>query len=478
MAASWAEKYRPTRLQEVLGNPQAVASLRAWADSWKDGAPEKRAVLLHGPPGSGKTSAAHALARDLGWGMVELNASDVRSGPAIQRVAGQGAMHETFSDSGEYFASRDGRRKLIVLDEADNLYERGGEEATVDAVNYSDRGGRRAILETIAKAQQPIVLIANDVYALTRGAGSSFTKNVLDVPFRHLTLPTVIKLLQTVAKAEGVHVDEVVLREVASRAHGDVRSALNDLQALAEGRAEVPGGSGAMFGERNRPETMFNSMAAILKGETGEAARRSVQAVDEPPDFVLAWLDENVAREYRDPEDLAAAYEWLSRADVFLGRVVRRQQYSLWATATDLMTYGVTSAKKQPYRSPPYYQFPGWIRKMGATKGERALQKELLGKISKGLHTGPRTARADLLPFLERMAAADPEFAEHLALRFDLDEDELRSLLRQAPEPYSEKIIQHVAARRENPPAQKEVAAEPEEPPAPKRPAGRSLMEF
>ncbi|MBI2078042.1 MAG: replication factor C large subunit [Euryarchaeota archaeon] len=476
MTASWAEKYRPKSLAEVLGNPQAVAVLRAWAESWHKGVPEKRAALLHGPPGAGKTSAAHALARELGWGLIELNASDVRSGPAIHRVAGQGAMHETFSDSGEYFASREGKRKLIVLDEADNLYERGGEEATVGDVSFSDRGGRRAILETIAQSQQPILLIANDAYALTKGA-SGFARSVLDVPFRHLTLPTIVKALRTVANAEGIQVEDTALREVASHAHGDLRSALNDLQALAEGRRTIEAGAGAPLGERNRPETMFNAIASILKGEAGDVARRNLQALDEPPDFVLAWLDENVPREYRDPHDLAEAYDWLSRADVFLGRVMRRQQYALWGTATDLMAYGVTTAKKQPYPSPPYYQFPGWIRKMGATKGERALQKDLLGKVAKALHTGPRTARADLLPFLSRMAASDPEFAETLALRFDLDEDELRAVLREAPEAYADKIVKHVASRRENPPAQKEVESQGE-PPAAAAPRGRSLMDF
>src|SRR5688572_28853318 len=152
-----------------------------WANAWHEGKPEKKAVLLHGPPGAGKTSVALALANEFGWGIVELNASDVRSGPAIKRIAGAGALHETFSDTGEFFSSAKGKRKLIILDEADNLYERGGESATVGDENFSDRGGRRAILETIAAAQQPIVLIANDASQLTRGASAAFTRHVLAV---------------------------------------------------------------------------------------------------------------------------------------------------------------------------------------------------------------------------------------------------------------------------------------------------------
>ncbi|MEF8882263.1 MAG: AAA family ATPase, partial [Halapricum sp.] len=60
----WTEKYRPSTLAEVRGNDKARDSLREWADTWED---HREAVVLHGSPGVGKTSAAHALASDKGW---------------------------------------------------------------------------------------------------------------------------------------------------------------------------------------------------------------------------------------------------------------------------------------------------------------------------------------------------------------------------------------------------------------------------
>ncbi|MFC6725228.1 AAA family ATPase, partial [Halobium palmae] len=68
----WTEKYRPSTLSEVRGNDSARDEFEEWARSWDD---HRKAVVLHGSPGVGKTSAAHALAADMGWETVELNAS-------------------------------------------------------------------------------------------------------------------------------------------------------------------------------------------------------------------------------------------------------------------------------------------------------------------------------------------------------------------------------------------------------------------
>ncbi|HTX44381.1 MAG TPA: AAA family ATPase, partial [Methanocella sp.] len=136
----WAEKYRPISLSDVIGNDAAVKALKKWAATFGEG---KRAAILYGGPGVGKTSAALALAHDMGWDFIEMNASDQRTKDAINRVAGSASKTGTFEGARE--------RRLIILDEADNLH------------GNADRGGEAAMIGVIRNSDQPIILIANDL---------------------------------------------------------------------------------------------------------------------------------------------------------------------------------------------------------------------------------------------------------------------------------------------------------------------------
>src|SRR5512136_787242 len=158
MQDEWTEKYRPKSLSQIVGNEYAVSSMRRWGESWRRGSPRLKALVLRGEPGIGKTSAALALAKDMGWDFIEMNASDHRNAASIKAVAGAGSANQTFSASGEFLSSSRGKRKLIILDEADNLF------------GHEDSGGAKAIVDTIRESGQPIVLIVNDFYELSRRA--------------------------------------------------------------------------------------------------------------------------------------------------------------------------------------------------------------------------------------------------------------------------------------------------------------------
>ncbi|MHB8585098.1 MAG: replication factor C large subunit, partial [Thermoplasmatota archaeon] len=417
LAAAWTEKHRPHSLADLVGNGPAVADLSAWAQSWLSGPPPKeRACVLAGPPGVGKTSAAHALAHDMGWNVVEMNASDTRNYDAIRRVATPGSLYASFSPTGAFDTKR---LQLVILDEADNLF------------GTEDRGGMRAIVETVREARNPVLLIVNDLYAFQRKA-SGLTGIAHVIKFTRVHKRSIPNALRRIAQTEGIVASPEALNEIAERSGGDLRSALNDFEAVAAGRKVIELQDVEALGKRDEVGDVWALLGKVFYGTNADEARKATWDLDETPDSIALWIDENLPVIYKDPADLLAGYRALARADVFLGRVTRRQQFGLWSYASEMMTAGVAVAK---YEKPQWnrFQFPSWLRKMSATRGTRDLRDGAAAKVGAVTHSSIRAARAEYIPVLRRLLEHDDALAVRVANELELTIEELAFILDDRP---------------------------------------------
>ncbi|WP_457590998.1 replication factor C large subunit [Geoglobus sp.] len=368
----WVEKYRPRTIKEVIADRNVIKNVLTWAEGWKSGVRQKP-LLLAGPPGVGKTSLALALANTMGWEVVELNASDQRSWNIISRIVGEGAFNETISDEGEFLTSREGRLKLIVLDEVDNIHKK------------EDVGGESALLRIIRKKPpQPMILIANEPYNLS----AELRKNTVMITFKRLNKNQIVKVLERICQSEGIRCDREALKLIAENAGGDLRAAINDLQAIAEGR-DVIRPEDVVVGKRTQETDVFKVMQKVFK--TKIPAHGDAMLLDESPEDLIAWIDENLPLEYGD-EVMYQAYRVLSDADIFLGRVRRRQFYRLWKYATYLMTTGVQQAKTEPARGFTRYRPPSVWQKLAYARSRRELYRKILKKIGRYSHMSTRKA--------------------------------------------------------------------------------------
>ncbi|ELY55327.1 replication factor C large subunit [Natronococcus amylolyticus DSM 10524] len=397
--SDWTETYRPTTLSEVRGNNKARDQLKEWAESWDD---HRKAVIVHGSPGVGKTSAAHALANDMGWPVMELNASDSRGADVIERVAGEAAKSGTLTAGGS-------GRRLVILDEADNFH------------GNADYGGSREVTRVVKDASQPMVLIANEFYDMSQ----SLRNACETVEFRDVSKRSIVPVLRDICRREGVEFEEEALEQIADSTSGDLRSAVNDLQAIAE-EAERLTVEDVVTGERDTTEGIFDFLDALIKEEDAQGALYASYDVDETPDDLLNWIEDNVPKDYAG-EELADAYGFLSNADRWLGRVRATQNYSFWRYATDNMTAGVAASRREPKGGWTRYGPPSYWSKLGRTKGTRNTRDAIAERIAEREGTSVATARREILPFLSAMThhCKNRELTVRMAATYELDEGEV-----------------------------------------------------
>ncbi|SFR92700.1 replication factor C large subunit [Halomicrobium zhouii] len=391
----WTEKYRPSTLAEVRGNDKARDKLKEWADSWEN---HRKAVIVHGAPGIGKTSAAHALANDMGWPTIELNASDSRTKDVIERVAGEAAKSGTLTEGGA-------GRRLVIMDEADNIH------------GNADRGGSRAVTSLVKEAGQPMILIANEFYDMGNGLRNACE----DIEFRDVGKRSIVPVLRDILRQEDVTFDDDALTQIAEMNDGDLRGAVKDLQALADGKDHLAADD-VVTSERDKSEGIFDYLDEVIKTAGAEEALKSSYDVDETPDDLINWIEDNMPKDYEGAE-LAKAYGFLANADRWLGRVRATQNYTFWKYAGDNMTAGVAASRDGKKSGWTRYGPPSYWSKLGRSKGTRNTRDHIAQQIAAVNGVSMRTARRDVMPFLATMThhCKNRELTVAMAAQYDMD---------------------------------------------------------
>ena len=405
MHFAWAVKHKPKSLADIIGNAEAIEKLIEWTKSWEKGIPKKRAAFLYGPPGVGKTVTVEALAHDYGMEFVEKNASDYRTEEAINRFAGLASQY------GSLF----GGKRIILLDELDGL------------TGTSDRGGVKAITDVVKAAQCPIVLTANSAYD---PRFSTLRSYCLLIEFKKPPASEVAKRLKLISEDEGIQADEAALKFIAQRSGGDVRSAVNDLQALGQGKKTLTYEDVSWLGYRDRQDSIFNVLRMILYGKTCASAKQAANMVDVDTDMLFEWIYENVPAHLTDPHDLADAMDALSVADVYRGRIRATQDWGFTRYVMDYMTAGVALARKNTRTSGWIpFKFPERIQMLSRSRAERAMKSSIGAKIKRKNHISATRASKEVIPYLKIIFNNNAEMAAGLAKWLDLNPEMVEYLV-------------------------------------------------
>ncbi len=404
----WSRKYQPKSLKDVVGQSEAVEALVKFVRDFDPKRSKKKAALLYGPVGCGKTSSVYAVAAELNLEILETNASDFRNADGIMSVAGNASRQMSLFSRG----------KVILIDELDGLAGR------------EDRGGVGAVQEVIESSAFPVVMTANDPYDKKF---SPLRKASVMIEFRQLSSMDVKEFLAKVAAAEKIKADDEALAVLANRSAGDLRGAVVDLQLLCSGTTRLTKEAVNELSERNRVEEMESALVRVFKTTDPVIAAEAFGKVEEQPEDCFAWIDENLPGEYRKPEELAAAYEALSRADVFRGRIMSRQHWRLLSYFIQIMSIGTAIAKEKKYDAIVAYKRPDRGLKFFIAKAKHQRKLDIAEKIANKLHSPKAAVLADTLPFMRLIFSKEKDRTkvEKMAAELGLDTDEVEWLARQ-----------------------------------------------
>lgn len=421
---AWAEKYRPTTASMLVGNEEAVDQFMDWLKQWTSKRkPTKPACLLVGPPGVGKTSLARAAANDMHFRILEMNASDVRTEKAIEAMLGPARISATLDSF-----SGDVRGNLILIDEVDGVFGR------------EDRGGLGAILSIIEKSPVPIVLTANNI---ENDRFVDLMKACFVVPLVEIRPRLLVSLMNHIISQEHKALAVKMVKEIARTCHGDIRSAINDLQGA------VAGGGGETRSRRTHDLSEKDTLKGLFGPVDMGRARRALDESEIPlyRDQLLLLLHDLLPYVYVSPSKLAKAYDTLSRVDVGYGRIgasrsrgmmpppfnmPRRDAVPDWSILPFVLNELATVSAQTPENDIEHVTqiAPRVSQKVPERYQYRLWQMDrLCGRIARALHVSKRTALSSIVPFLVTVFQMDEEKGREMALSLDLDEQDIAFLV-------------------------------------------------
>ncbi len=368
----WTEKYSPKKLSDIVGQNEAVEQILTWIKAW---VPGKKALLFHGPPGVGKTTLVLALSEEKNFDLIELNASNYRTASQINEVVGRSVKQMSLFKKG----------KIFLIDEVDGITGR------------EDRGGTSELIKMIKQSYHPIILTANNIWDQNIRSLKEYCQMI---EFKKISYWDTIKKLQYICNEEKVKCGTDVIKILAKRSEGDLRAAINDLEMLSRDKEEIGLDDLENLGQREREENIFEVLKIIFKTRSAISAKLAINNVDKDPEEIFLWIEENIANEYEKPEEIAKAYDAISKADLFRGRIKIRQEYKFLKYMIDLMTSGVALSKKEMYRKFSRYKYPDRIKTLSLTKTEREEKNAVLQELSSKLHCSVKKVRTQFLPYL------------------------------------------------------------------------------
>ncbi|VVB84082.1 Replication factor C large subunit [uncultured archaeon] len=380
------EKYRPKNLGEIKGQDEAVVKIKYFIKNFGKG---KRAIILYGPPGTGKTSIACAAAKENDLEIFELNASDFRNKEKLSTILKPAVEQKSLEK----------KNKLILVDE-------------VDGISELDYGGLPELIRIIDLTPYPMIITANDIWDKKFNL---LRKKCELLQLKEISYNIIKTIISEISAIEGLSIDSDFITELSIKAKGDLRAAINDLQTLSRLKDYFS----IILDERNKETDIFNSLRKVFKEKPTNEIMGIFDSVNMSIDDIMLWFEENIPAEYKG-EELARAYDLLSKADIFKGRIYKQQYWRFLVYENIFLSYGIASAKKNSKTGFTSYKKPSRILQIWMNNQKTIQKKSICEKYSQYVHVSQKRAMNEF-PIIKQIIKSNPNIQKELKL----DEEEI-----------------------------------------------------
>ena len=413
--SDWTERHRPKSESHLEGNEAQRQKIRKWLDDWKTGVPKNKAILLVGPPGVGKTTVARAIAQDMGWNVIELNASDARNAASIRKAATKGATHRSL-----FFNPEDNDKKtLILIDEVDHLS--GGlrsvsESRINDAIKVNldssetvqlkgDTGGKAELLKLLSETKQPVILACNEVMGLWgkssnwRSTRDRFQRLLTTINFDRASKDALRNIARRVLKSENIDYDTPAVEALISSNPGDLRALVRDLQVIcASSKNSIDKNTVVEYvesSERDVSVEVFPGLAKLYKSKTSQDAIKLGISIDKSPSELLNWIHWNNPSIFTDKIAVDRGNKALCQSSKMLMAMYENTAHRSWYWSSQIsgLAASVVNQKDMPEKLFPSY--PNFLRR-GGLQGRNSI----INRLTEITGASKSAVREELLPLL------------------------------------------------------------------------------
>ena len=326
---SLSDSFKPKTINDLIGHKKQIVKIVKWLKNWKK--QKKKALLFHGPPGIGKTSSAHVISKELGYEIIETNASDKRSAGSIQNLFVTVTSRSLFNKKG----------KILIMDE-------------VDGMSSGDRGGVVEIRKLIESSKIPIICIANDIVGQKLGPLRKVSEKIeFYPPSPDMIIRSIKKLLP--------HISNSKIENVVISSGGDIRNIFNTIQMNMK------------YCQKDQALDMDTVDAVkhlINEKKLTEEQKRALFYSDYQ--MMPLYIQQLYPSYIKNMKDLSEAADNMSLTDVINEKIVKNQQWDLLKYNEHLTVN--TARKGGQFKG--FMLFPQCLPKLSKTnKYKRILKK-------------------------------------------------------------------------------------------------------